>query len=292
MKIVTIILIAYTCCGMPLRADYSPEVAAVMTSIKKLVSQDDKLQTFFSPTDSPEEFLEKAKLAALITRFERITTELRNTLNPALESLLGANSLLTRTPLQKAAAAQDDELRSLREEVARLRAHEKERLDTELAGFTKKLAQAESSYTTFSTLSTETKELIMRLRHDLQQIDNTRAFIRTSGIIKTQIETMRSFFTQHITKLEQCFGELSNKNEQLKTQCDTLSLIIKNQPSNLADTQAKVHEAWVTFNKINRLVDEIQQISIHITDSKTLVIQTKTDLEQRCETAKTSKKKN
>ena len=302
MNLVNKLLIACTLFTIPVAASQRSEVIVAMTNIKKLVMQDQDLQGFFTQGESPEEFLEKAKRVALLTRFRHITKGLQDELNPALEALLAPPDLTRRSNVFSAPnqtqdyapitqAVQSDELRSLRDEVARLRAQEKERVDAELANFATKLEQTKKDCVNFSNIVSETKERAVGFKHELWQFGSDIAHMRTAPAIQSQVENMRSFFAQQITNLERCCVEMTEKNEQLKASSDSLTWVLKKQAGNLADAQDKAHEAWVGMNKINRLTEEMQQLAVQISDIKMLAIQTKFDLERRCDAAKAKTRK-
>lgn len=299
MNIVGKLLIACTLFVAPLAASQRSEVSLAMTNIKKLVMQDQQLQTLFTQDERPEEFLEKAKIAARVTRFANIATELHDNLNPTLESLLVATGFTHRSevtgPTQNytaiTQATQNDELRSLRDEVSRLRTQEKERLDAELAGFANSLEQVKKDGINFANVITETKERLMVFKHDLWQIEDAIAKMHASTTIQAQVGNMRSFFAQQIASLEQCCGEMTDKTEQLKTHGDSLAWVLKKQVVALADSQEKVRDAWLILNKINRQIEDMQQLSLKINDIKMLAVQTKFDLERRCDAAKAKTRK-
>lgn len=281
-------LILFLIITSPLTYTLIPTIKSTTQAIKDLIHKDLVLQDLFSGQETPDEILKKSRTAILLTRFPTIAQELEENLNPTLETLLHGTE--TRSSLQHgnhqqpvARCTHEEEIARLKEEISKLRSSEKSRLDEDISTLTTQVAQIKQEISNYSSLNTETKERIISLRHELQRLGIAANKVHAPLIVNTQIENMLAFFSQQIANIERRQTEMANHLEQLQQLTDSLTWALQRHSSDLTEAQDRAKEAWLYFKRIKRTIEELQQIAVLISDAKTLAMQTKFDLERRCE---------
>lgn len=273
-------------------------ISSVVKKMQQLIARDKYFKTFFDVDETPVSFLTKAKRVAELTSFVDIREELKDDLIPELENLvqqkprnidvshqvvMGRDGYATRSLIldeEISAAKLSEEIARLNGEIAKMRQREKERLDAELADFSRQLEQGRQAAALYTAMVNEIKERIVIFKRDLERIGSDSATLCVDLATHAQIDSLRLFFAQQIINLERCLADMSDLVDQLKVTCDALAWLLKKQSGDLEEAQEKNKEAWMLSRKIMRLVDALQQLGQQIKDTVLLAVQTKFDLER------------
>lgn len=292
--------------------------------IKQDVVLEDVLITGSEP---PEELLQKIGIAASATRFPEIAKTLNTVLKPEIENLLFgipveslpmdakiapdapreqvaveppmAEAMFRRTPIEKhdtphqsATACTNNcphlkELKLLREELAKIKAVEAERLKTTNATFANQLHQAKKECLTHEALTKSLKDQILSFQQELHKVNKDSLALHVNASQQTKMDSMRSFFAQQINNLDRLCGNLVKLVNECQKFCDELDWALNHAiPSDPHEAKAKEREAWLSIKQINRLMQEMQQLALEINDVRVLAVQTKFDLDTRYTAAK------
>lgn len=295
------------------------EIVSIMSAIKDVATRDKNLRDFFSPNESPESVLDKAKCSARSTRLGDVAQELNSRLIPALEALLhkqrpvaevqsaivGQIPMSIRSTKEAAEAVvegliEPDEknIKELKAEVARLsnelvmvQAREKERLEVEYINFMSLIEQAQDDEATGMQAVTEAKERLVLYRYDLERLARNISSMLTDVASYGQIESTKAFFLQQVSNLERGCTSITLATDQLKEAYDVLTKLAKSKAINTAEIQKKAEQGFAYTRIIIKKTEEIYWLVKSLKKGKELAVLAKSDLERQFEIAKAQERK-
>jgi hypothetical protein len=193
--------------------------------------------------------------------------------------------------IEEDSGAVDSEIAQLRDELAILRAREKERLDGEYATFMALIKQAKKDEAASLPIVAEVKERLVIYRYDLERMARNVTSALIDVTTYGQIDGKKAVFLKHIANLERGCAEVGAVAEQLRAACDALSKLAKAQPANSVEVQRRAEQSQCHTKMIVKKSEEIQRLLVELKKNKELSIQAKFDLERQFEAAKAKDRK-